>query len=373
LAAASDLYQNDRTNHGVDTNGTAKQSALTTASANGYTNDTTNSVVTVNIPPKKGLFIGKAGYAEVVVRFNQQRGLSNFFGSGTIPVSARAVARGLTSLPTPPGILLLDPTSSGSLTASGNGNVTETGAAVIVDSNNASAAVDKGNGSVTATSVAITGSPGIKDSGNGQLTTTPTSNNISTGVPPTPDPLSYLPVPKPSSLTAGSISQNGSTYTLSPGIYGGLGGPSLPNFNKNDTVIFKQSSAGNGGIYYLAGGGLNSTGANLQMDSNSSGGIMIYNAGTGQKDGISITGNSSGTVNLSPLTSGPYTGMTIFQSSAAPEDLQIAGNGTFNITGTIYAPDATLKITGNGATSNIGSQYISKDLTLSGNGNITIT
>jgi hypothetical protein len=35
-------------------------------------------------------------------------------------------------------------------------------------------------------------------------------------------------------------------------------------------------------------------------------------------------------------------------------------------------PDATLKVTGNGGVSNIGSQYVSNDLALAGNGNVNI-
>ena len=77
----------------------ASASAMGVASANGYTNDGTTSTVTVNIPPLSGNFtvakIGAAanGYAEVIVTWNQQRFFSGIFGSGTIPVSARAVAR----------------------------------------------------------------------------------------------------------------------------------------------------------------------------------------------------------------------------------------------------------------------------------------
>ena len=47
LAAASDLYAKYLTNKGVDTGGTAKAAALSVASANGYTNNTTTSVVSV--------------------------------------------------------------------------------------------------------------------------------------------------------------------------------------------------------------------------------------------------------------------------------------------------------------------------------------
>src|SRR5205823_10231410 len=118
------------------------------------------------------------------------------------------------------------------------------------------------------------------------------------------------------------------------------------------------------GIYYLSSGGLNSQGASLTMDTTTTGGIMLYNAGTGTNDKINITGNAAGTVNLGPLTDGPYTGLTLFQARDAGEDMQIAGNGNFTIYGTLYGAGALLKVTGNGAVSNIGSQYVTKDLAI---------
>ncbi|MGA7497119.1 MAG: pilus assembly protein TadG-related protein [Isosphaeraceae bacterium] len=98
LAAASDLYAYWNTNHGTDPSGTALASALGVASANGYTNDGTTSKVTVNISPAKysgGPNAGTTllpGYVEATVTWYQQRVFSGFFGSGAIPVSARAVA-----------------------------------------------------------------------------------------------------------------------------------------------------------------------------------------------------------------------------------------------------------------------------------------
>jgi len=97
-AAASDLYANWKTNHGTDPSGTALASAMGVASANYYTNDGTTSTVAVNISPRKysgGPNAGTplpAGYAEATVTWYQQRFFSGIFGSGAIPVSARAVA-----------------------------------------------------------------------------------------------------------------------------------------------------------------------------------------------------------------------------------------------------------------------------------------
>src|SRR5262249_35685680 len=277
-------------------------------------------------------------------------------------VTARAVARGAWIDPNV-GILVLAYTGKGTLSAQGNGAFTETGAKVIVNSSNSSAVVDTGNGILKAQEFVVTG--GDKVSGGGHMITSPTANNIITGTHPTPDPLAYLPVPSqpaPGMMTQTALGNGNFQYYLTPGSYS-----NLPGFSTGDQVIFQQ-----GGIYYLTSGGLNSQGASITMDANTSGGIMIYNAGTGSSDGINISGNASGTVNLGPLTTGIYQGLTFFQARNAPEDVQITGAGSFNILGTIYASDALLKVTGNGSVSNIGSQFVTLDLSLAGNGNVNL-
>ncbi len=368
MAAASVLYQNYPTNAGTDPNGSAATAALNLAKANGYANDGTDTVVTVNIPPASGPYTNQNGYVEVLVTDNQARSFGSIFGSGRMAVRARAVARGAWVAPNA-GVIVLDYSGKATLNDQGNGAATESGAPMIVNSNNASAAVDGGNGVLKAPEFDITG--GYTISGSGKIVTSPTANNILTGVHPTPDPLAYLPVPSqpdPGTMTQLPLGNGNTQYTLTPGSY-----TNLPNFNQGDIVIFKQASAGKGGIYYLTQGGLNSQGANLIMDPLTSGGIMIYNAGTGTNDKVNISGNSSGTVSLSGLTSGPYTGLTFFQARNAGQDVSISGNGTFNITGTIYASDALMTVTGNGTVNNVGSQYITKDLSLAGNGNIYIS
>src|SRR5438552_2510865 len=145
MAAASVLYENYPKNGGLDPDGTAKQTALTYASKDGYANDGTNSVVEVNVPPISGPYKGKAGYTEVVVTYYQQRSFSRVFDTAPIPVRARAVSRGAWVAPNI-GVIVLDYQGKGTLNSQGNGAFTETGAPVIVNSNNTSALVDSGNG-----------------------------------------------------------------------------------------------------------------------------------------------------------------------------------------------------------------------------------
>jgi hypothetical protein len=76
---------------------------------------------------------------------------------------------------------------------------------------------------------------------------------------------------------------------------------------------------------------------------------------------------------LSAPTSGVYAGVTFFhdRASTVTGNVQGAGGAT-SITGTFYFAGALLNISGNGGVSKTGSQYISRDLTLGGNGGINI-
>src|SRR5437588_4878767 len=155
-AAATDLFYNYWTNQGADAQGTARSSALTNAAANGYANDGVQSTVTVNIPPRSGDYAGQPSYAEVIVQYNFKRGFSAVFGSGTIPVRARAVARGA-PVASEAGILVLDPTLKGALNAQGSGHIRVEHAAVIDDSAHPQGGIAGGGGSLTAPLFKFTG------------------------------------------------------------------------------------------------------------------------------------------------------------------------------------------------------------------------
>jgi Putative Flp pilus-assembly TadE/G-like len=391
MAAACVLYQNypNYLQTGSFPVSTARKAALDVALANGIDSNASNTQVTVNIPPLSGPYADQTKYpgcAEVIINYPQPRSFSNIFGlynsaaTGSITVSARTVARGAW-IPVNAGIIVLNYSGKQALNAQGTGSFTDVWAKIIVNSNDPAAAYIGGGGSLRAPRYDITGGDAGKTSQFLNASGVYDPSIIFTGVHPTPDPLAYLPIPgqtgAPPIPSAGTITSTpnaggGTNYTLTPGAYGQPLGPKLPNFTNGDTVTFQQASVGNNGIYYLASGGLNSSGANLLMDPNSSGGIMFYNAGTGTNDGIGIQGNANGTVNLSPLQNGIYQNIMFFQARNAPETLAVAGNGSFTITGVFYVSDALLQVTGNGGTSTIGSQYISLDLTIAGNANVAV-
>ena len=77
------------------------------------------------------------------------------------------------------------------------------------------------------------------------------------------------------------------------------------------------NSDGTPGIYFLQGGGLTVSGASsLTMVAGETAGVMIYNDWQHSTDAVSLSG--SGSLVLTPPSSGSYEGITIFQKRGTP-------------------------------------------------------
>ena len=355
LAAAEDLFRQYPRNKGFDLYDTGQNAALAIAAANGYANDGTNSTVSVRTSPEVyagGPNAGKPlpkGYVEVSVQYNQKRYFSSVLGSGSIPVQGRAVARGKWE-PAYVGIHVLDLHEPASLTATGESFVTVTGASVIVNSDAPDAATSTG-GTLTASPFNITGGTSVSGGKGGFL------GEVNYGTEPQPDPLRHIPEPN---INGYAVQSNGKTQfsngqrTLSPGTYrGGI------------SVSGKGSLTMTPGVYYMDGGGFSFSGQGDLMAQ----GVMIFNAPTGPSHQVSI--NGTGSIVMSPPTSGIYQGLTLFQDRESPNPMSVSGGGYMNITGTFYAANAQLTVSG-GGDSKVGSQYISRFLKIAGNGGLRI-
>src|SRR5262249_16160216 len=115
-------------------------------------NNTSHLTVTTHIPPSTGTFsettkYSSGNYVEVIVQWDQPRGFSGIFGSDPIPIKARAVAR-MKRSPATPGLLLLNPSASGVLSATGNGSITVKNSAIVVNSTSSTAITTSGSNSV---------------------------------------------------------------------------------------------------------------------------------------------------------------------------------------------------------------------------------
>ncbi len=243
-------------------------------------------------------------------------------------------------------VYLLNTTSSGALTISGNASINVPGA-IDVDSKSTTAVVASGNASITATSIQVVG--GYVASGTGHFKPNPT-----TGAASVADPLAALAVPTASGSSQGAVSVSGnSSLTINPGLYTSI------NVSGNGTLTMTA------GIYVIAGGGFNVSG---NATVNGSAGVLIYNAGStypsagGSFGAISFSGN--GKVTLSAATSGTYSGIVLFQSRDNTQALNLSGNGLAGITGSVYAANAQLVLSGN---ADLADSIVVGTMNLSGN------
>ena len=269
--------------------------------------------------------------------YNMPRGFSAIFGSGTIPVSARAVAQAI-SQPTAsgsPAILMLGTgTNITDITANGsNSSVTVSGTVgtIYLDSKNSPATLNGSGATVQAPFV---------DTADSSLSSKvqATQGSVVTGAPQLPDPLSYLPDP-PSASNAGSGVTVNTTYASS-GITG--------------TVTLNPSTPT---IYIVGGNGIDK--ATLVANN-----AMFYLSGSA---GINLAGNSSVSINqTTQFSTGTYAGISIFQARDDSTTWAVKGNGVLNALGTLYAPAAQVISSGNGG--NVGSQIIASSMTMNGNG-----
>jgi Flp pilus assembly protein TadG len=380
LAAAADLYTNYAANQGADPKGTAQASALATASANGLSNDGVQSVVTVSVSPQTyqgGPNAGQAlpaGYVEVIIQYNAGRTFSNVFGTGTIPVRARAVARGQW-MPDNNAVMVLNLTASGALTISGSAGLKVNGG-LLVNSKSSTGISVSLFGSLSALvynlNQAVQGLLGLLLSLLGGLGGGSPTVNYN---PPIADPLRYLPDPDPIQLGLATRGTNlqvngGGSVDLYPGVYtGGI------TVSGGSTAILHANADGTPGIYFLQGGGFNVSASSVQMAAGETGGVMIYNDWSSNTSDL-ITVNGSGTVNINPPRSGVYLGLSIFQKrgsrlSAAPP-VTLSGSGALDIRGTLYAAYAKVNLSGSSSADVLGGQIIADTLNISGGAVINV-
>jgi Flp pilus assembly protein TadG len=367
LSAAADLFSNWTTNaaHGFDNGGTAKSCALAVASANGYNNDGTTSIVTVNVPggtysggPKAGQTI-PAGYVEVIVQYNRTRIFSSIFGSTPLSVQARSVARAQWIFAPP--VVVLDRSADGALLLGGNGVVSVPYGPVFDNSSSGIALQVSAAGSMLAPQYNVTGNatPGFNYYPNPNY---PASGYLRTGTNPIADPLAYIPAVNASSLPIQTVpAPVNKVYTLSPGRYvGGL------KFTGNEDVIMQP------GIYYMDGGGFTFAGPG-SLTGNT---VMIYNGGT-NPGSVTIQGNGAVTLGPLPESFALAQGLTIFQDRSSTNTVTIKHLGSQNeyyITGAIYAANALVYVRRQGNDNrSVGSQFISRMLQLEGTNNMTIS
>ena len=252
--------------------------------------------------------------------------------------------------PSDVAIHVLDLHEPASIKSTGESYVTVVGASVIINSDSPDAASSTG-GTISAPTINVTGGTSVSGGKGGFV------GDINYGVPPEPDPLRHIPEPESIDYALQSrktVRVSKGSVTLPPGKYSG-----------GISVSGQGSLTMEPGIYYLDGGGFSFSG---QGDLNAEG-VMIFNSPRLSSDVVSISG--TGEIVMSPPKSSLYKGLTLFQARHSPNVVAVSGGGYMYITGTFYAANGTLEV-GGGGDSRVGSQYISRFLSVVGNGGLLI-
>ena len=258
-----------------------------------------------------------------------------------------------------PSLLVLDGSSPGALTVVGNANVAVSGGGTLaVDSSSSSAITASGNAEVAAGTIDVVGS--TSTNGNANI-----SGMIDAGAAAVADPFASLPVPSTAGLQqfqAVHISDH-SHVTLRPGVY--TGGIDV----SGQASVFLMP-----GIYILQGGGLSISGGATVVGNH----VMIFNSPLNANQGINVTGH--GSLALSGPESGTYKGIAIFQAPGAGSPITVDGQGSITVQGIVYAPAATLQVSGNGQLTvlndvddGVTAQLIVFDLNVVGNGTVSVS
>jgi hypothetical protein len=267
-------------------------SALLATAVNHFEDGTDGVEVTVNRPPATGFYVGDMRYVEVVITQPSPTYFMRVFGWTSVNVPARAVAGvGATGRNC---VYVLDPEAPGAFTANSSA-VLDADCGMIVNSRQNNAMYTTSSARVEAASVSVTG--GYEQQSSSIIDPTPV-----TGVPPEPDPLSYLTPPPVGACTMTNFHVTSGTTTLNPGTY--CRGMHVVN---NARVIL------NPGMYVIKGGGINLE-SNAILEGN---GVTIFlTEGLGMPYGV-LSFQSSTQVRLKAPTTGPYAGILFYQDPEA--------------------------------------------------------
>jgi hypothetical protein len=328
--------------------------AKAVAAQYGFTNGVNGVSVTVNNPPLSGSYTSSSSAIEVLISQPQPLFFSSLFLNSQPTASSRAVA--LEGSSSDGCVMALDKGDvTDGLGDSGTGKLTLNGCTIYVNSSSASALQMSGSASINALAAYIVGNYTM--SGTATFTTT---NGITTGSTAAPNPYAGVSVPTFSGCnSATSIAVSSGTKTLSAATYGGT-----------MVICGSLSTSGTGtlnlgaGTYILDSGSLSASGTSTITGT---GVTIILTSSKSSYGTASISGGT--TVTLTAPTSGPLSGLAIFQDpKASGKTNTLSGAAGQNITGAIYFPNEAVSFSGGSVTGTAAkcTQLIGLTLTFSG-------
>jgi hypothetical protein len=358
-------------------------------------NDPDRTVLSVNWPPSLngGTFAGNPGMVEVVVSRTSKTVLGAVLGLRTLGVSSSAVAAFTNLVSNVNSLIALDPTSCAALKTHGTGSITvhnvvpgTSGGYIQVNSTcsngppNASCGTS-GQGGLDIAGGGVVSAPQIYVAGTCK-SNSPPGGPVTEGAVQVGDPLSALAPPDPADYPAGRCGpgqpaltpastgcdfNSAGTIHIDPGVYyGGW------NVSKKDAVLELGT-----GVYIIAGGGIRlATTATITSVQGGSGGavpVLIFNTDnpvtrTGQAN---IDFNAQQTLKLAAIDTGPYKGIVVWNDgngSNPTASIDLEGQATLSISGTIYSPKGNVKMEGGSSGAGVAAvQVIAWQVDVGGN------
>jgi len=374
----------------------ATAAAIADATRNGFTDGVNGATVTVNgtnvassNPPTSGLYAGENPVKHVEVVIVRQVKTTLVPAEAAFnPVRARGVA-GAEPLNSGYAIIQLDTSCTpGAVGVQTNVDIHLTGGGMLVNSCSSTSVTGVTNTSDITICAALpapcTPNTLSVDLVGGASVSWPYALTVRTAVPVQPDP--FAGTPKPiylksyngiANLPTNPAAVPGTTNTYPEGIY----------TNQID---------GNPGNFYLCHGIYilkNGMGGDIYRDTNPAhvdpntgtpcdGKVFIFNTTQnfpnpgGTCGGIGTGTNGNHPITLRPMDTIPaagiqaYVNFTIFQDPNCTATMDVGGNQVLDAGGTIYIPNALLKMEGNPSTID-GGQFVAKTLLIQ-NGNLNI-
>ncbi len=344
-AAALDLRAGASSN-------TLKSTALEIAASNGFIpqKSTTNPIgpgwtaagingadnLIVSNPPTSGAYAGNPDAIQVALQKFIPLSFSAMFIDAPIVENATAVA--LIQTAGNACVLALSTTASGAVSIGGNASLNLTGCNINSNSTASNAVSTSGSATLSADCIVVVGGVSL----NGGSTTQKCANTV-TNTSAVADPYASLPVP-----TSATTRPNSNGATLQPGVY--------PNgLNLTGTKTLQP------GVYIVTGGNIN-VGSNANITGS---GVTIYVG-----NGVNVSMNSNGYVNLSAPTSGVYAGVLFFGARDGTGSVSMNGTASSSLTGAIYFPNQDLSYNGNFSGDSGCMRVVAKTVSWSGNASI---
>lgn len=333
-------------------------SAKADTKINGFDDDETDIVITVNNPPATGAAAGVNTAVEVIVQSTVATTLMQLVANDHSIVRARAVA-GVGPETGPICILALDESSPGSITFSGDVTMNTPDCEIVTRSNDEAAIIFNGTPCVTAAEISY-------GAGGGYTGTNAQGSCIDPeplGVIPPPDPYAGLDAPDPADYNLISSSRVTRTNTdgaetFLPGVY--AGGIKITG----------------GGPYTFAPGmyivdGFNATGGSIFGD-----GVTFYNTADAPLRNIVIDGNTYAELSAPNNTGSDYDNILFYNSRDAGTqpvyDSMLTGTSGSTFEGVLYFPTVELEFGGNQNTNlNLFTQIIALTLNIHGTAQVS--